>query len=374
MSSAQPPVSVIIPSYNYARYLPDALNSVLSQDDGLKPEIIIVDDGSTDDTTEVAAAFAEHVLYIRQEHQGPSAARNTGLRHACGEFLIFLDADDELGPDTLKSQLENFRQNPGLDLSICHCICTNPGQTSRVWGLKAANHDLHLCFGNIAPIHSFMIRAQSMRQTGEMDFSLQHQEDYDYWLRCAAAGQRFGVNPATYALYKQHRGSLSASREQHVSSELTARLKARAFLEQNPAFPAMGKYAGWLAYAAGQISYARSLSAFAADLTAVPIREAAAGVLRAAAQPRENPPDQTQAVAEAYYAALFISYARMFGTDPGIARALGFLARAYPRLWDLPEQMLQARFQKLRQELYCNVEHLVPVLARFENSGPQNPA
>ena len=94
-------ISVIIPCYNYGRFLPDAVNSVLGQKkDGLAVEIIVVDDGSTDDTAAVAQRLGSSIQYIYQENQGPSAARNSGIRIARGDYLVFLDADDLLTAGT----------------------------------------------------------------------------------------------------------------------------------------------------------------------------------------------------------------------------------------------------------------------------------
>ena len=93
-------VSVVIPSYNHARYLGAAVESVMAQT-VRDVEIVIVDDGSTDDTREVAARYPQ-AKYIYQPNQGLSAARNTGIKHSSGRFLVFLDADDLLLPHALE--------------------------------------------------------------------------------------------------------------------------------------------------------------------------------------------------------------------------------------------------------------------------------
>lgn len=94
-------VSVVVPAYNYGRFLAGALDSVLAQT--VRPhEVIVVDDGSTDDTPAVAARFAGRVAYVRQANAGVSAARNNGIGRATGDWLAFLDADDEWEPDFLE--------------------------------------------------------------------------------------------------------------------------------------------------------------------------------------------------------------------------------------------------------------------------------
>ena len=110
-SSLAPLVSVIIPAYNYAHFLGDAVESVLVQrEDGIDVDIVIVDDGSTDDTPNVIRGFGDAVRSIRQVNQGLAAARNTGIAAARGDFLLFLDADDMLTRGTLAGQLSNFRK------------------------------------------------------------------------------------------------------------------------------------------------------------------------------------------------------------------------------------------------------------------------
>jgi len=105
-------VSVIIPVYNAARYLGEALASVMAQSYGAH-EIIVVDDGSTDDSAQVARSFPVH--YCRRPHGGPGAARNTGVRRARGGCLAFLDADDLWLPDKLERQMAAMASRPGID-------------------------------------------------------------------------------------------------------------------------------------------------------------------------------------------------------------------------------------------------------------------
>ena len=111
-------VSIVVPTHNYGHFLPQALDSALSQMD-VDLEVIIVDDGSTDETSEVIASYAGLVSSIRQDNRGLSAARNTGLAIARGEFLVFLDADDILGPGVLASQNAFLQNNPQTWMAVC---------------------------------------------------------------------------------------------------------------------------------------------------------------------------------------------------------------------------------------------------------------
>jgi glycosyltransferase involved in cell wall biosynthesis len=110
-ASSSPGVSVVIPAYNYARYLPIAIDSVLKQD---YPhyEIIVVDDGSTDNTAEVVAGYGNKVRYIHQKNAGLPAARNTGIKAAGFDFVGFLDADDQWLPEMLGTAMGKFGELP----------------------------------------------------------------------------------------------------------------------------------------------------------------------------------------------------------------------------------------------------------------------
>src|SRR5688500_1326709 len=107
-------VSVIIPCYTHGLYLGDAIESVLRQS-WSNLEVIVVDDGSEDDTAAVAARYSG-VRYIRQRNQGLAAARNAGAAASSGDFLIFLDADDRLAPGAIEAGMRCFTENPGSGL------------------------------------------------------------------------------------------------------------------------------------------------------------------------------------------------------------------------------------------------------------------
>ena len=109
-SPKQPRVSVVIPCYNGGRFLREAIESVLHQT-CRAAEIVVVNDGSTDDTAAVARSF-DQVRYIEQRNQGAPAARNTGMRSSTGDFLVFLDADDRLQPHALATGVESLAANP----------------------------------------------------------------------------------------------------------------------------------------------------------------------------------------------------------------------------------------------------------------------
>src|SRR5436305_1443891 len=140
-------VSVIIPCYNQAHFLDEAIESVLAQTYSNR-EIIVVDDGSTDNTATVARCHSP-VGYIYQENAGPSAARNTGVKESRGEYLVFLDADDRLLPEALEIGVDCLRQHPecafasGHSRHIIGSLLSSPKQLHVV-----RDHYLELLRGN----------------------------------------------------------------------------------------------------------------------------------------------------------------------------------------------------------------------------------
>ncbi len=127
-------ISIVIPAYNYARTLARAVKSVSAQIDGLPAELIVIDDGSTDDTPSVIAElqtlFPDRLRAIRKENGGTASVRNLGIREASGEYLIFLDADDEMAPGALEAIQANIAAHPGTRMVIGgHCSVDADGRS-----------------------------------------------------------------------------------------------------------------------------------------------------------------------------------------------------------------------------------------------------
>ncbi len=211
-------VSVIIPTYNYGRFLVDCVNSVLRQSEK-SIEIIIVDDGSTDNTSDIVKSLNGAVKYIFQENRGLSAARNTGLRSASGDLVQFLDSDDLLGTDAISTKAAFLRENSEVSVAVSspnHLFSSlsvdgNPVVNGR-WPLHRRDLDIHLGYFNIAPIHAFLVRRAAAERVGYFDESLKACEDYDYWLRAAGLGylpHYCGEGAATY--YRRHAISMSSN-------------------------------------------------------------------------------------------------------------------------------------------------------------------
>ena len=178
-------VSVIIPTFNRSNLVSEALASVLAQE-VVDLEVIVVDDGSVDDTASVLASFESAIRPLFQVHAGVSAARNNGIRAARGEWLAFLDSDDLWLPQKLSMQLEFFNKRP--DFKIC--------QTEETWirnGRKLNPKGHHCkpqgyCFPKllerclISP-SAVVIHRDVFAEVGLFDESLPACEDYDLWLR-----------------------------------------------------------------------------------------------------------------------------------------------------------------------------------------------
>jgi len=181
----KPLVSVIIPTYNRGWIVKEAIESVMAQD-YRDFELIVVDDGSTDDTDDILNSYRGDIMVFRQENQGVSAARNRGLSEASGRFIAFLDSDDLWLPQKLFRQIKFFNENP--DAQICQTeetwirkgIRVNPKKRhKKPWGMIFES-SLALCL--VSP-SAVMIRRSLFEKVGGFDETLPACEDYDLWLR-----------------------------------------------------------------------------------------------------------------------------------------------------------------------------------------------
>jgi SAM-dependent methyltransferase len=207
-------VAVIITSYNHAGFLADAIRSVLKQSRSAD-EIIVVDDGSTDDPAAIAAQFPP-VRFVRQENRGLSAARNTGLRECSSRYVAFLDADDRLLPEALREGLACFQRRPGSAFVYGgHRIVWQDGRarTSGIHRPIPERPYLALLARDLVGMHATVLyRRDCILAVGGFDETLRRREDYDVYLRLA---RRYPVasHPAIIAEYRQHGSNMSADHE-----------------------------------------------------------------------------------------------------------------------------------------------------------------
>jgi glycosyltransferase involved in cell wall biosynthesis len=181
-------ITVIIPAYNSAPVLETAVRSVHAQA-GFAAEIIVVDDGSTDDTPSVLRRMAADNLTVRtQTHAGPGAARNAGIQEARGEWIAFLDADDWWMPDKLELQMSTLDANP--DHAFCYgdSIARDNRGAERVVRASGAKEDLFLDLlqGPAFATTTAVVRRGCFDRVGFFDTGLGSGEDWDMWLRLAA--------------------------------------------------------------------------------------------------------------------------------------------------------------------------------------------
>ncbi len=205
-------VSVVIPAYNSGAFIARAIDSVLNQT--LAPyEIIVVDDGSTDDTAHVVKKY-DNVKYIHQQNAGASVARNTGIEAATGNWIAFLDADDEWLKNKLKLQTEHLQRNPSLawaSTNFILCLCDANKQSHRIAPKKAAmllkgkeyfdNYFKALLKGSSGWTGTMLIKKDTLFDCGLFRIGQPLANDLDMWFRIAYKYPDFGFVPEPLAIY-----------------------------------------------------------------------------------------------------------------------------------------------------------------------------
>jgi SAM-dependent methyltransferase len=239
-SADDPRVAVVITTYNHAHYLGEALRSVRAQTHAAA-EVVVVDDGSSDDPASVVAEFAG-VTLLRQTNQGLSAARNAGLHAVRSDKLVFLDADDRLLPDALAAGLDCFASHPG-----CAFVY---GGYRMIDAQGARLNDRHhhavsaqpyrdLLRGNLIGMHAtVMYERAKLIAAGGFDTALRRCEDYDMYLRLART-ERVASHPDVIAEYRQHGENMSSDPREMVDWAL------RIHGQQAPHVAAAGAAADW---------------------------------------------------------------------------------------------------------------------------------
>lgn len=200
-----PTFSVIIPCYNQGAYLQQAISAALDQSP--IPEVIVVNDGSTDSTSDVMLSFRDQIIGIHQTNSGVNAARNQGILRSTGEFLVFCDADDYLGPSYTREAAAFLMHDPTVDvLHGAANVIDSSGNHLTVYGGNDLGPDpflslLESCDG---PPVTWLIRKSCFARAGIFDPEVTHSEDRDMWLRIAFQGYRFALCPLMTAVYREH--------------------------------------------------------------------------------------------------------------------------------------------------------------------------
>jgi CTP:molybdopterin cytidylyltransferase MocA len=238
-----PLVSVIIPCFNQGHFLAEAIESALAQ--SYRPlEIVVVDDGSSDDSAQVARRYAG-VKLIRQPNRGLSAARNAGLEASAGAYLVFVDADDRLLGEALQAGVNDLAEHPECAFVYGHyrLIAADGAPLPSAEGRRVgADHYLEMLRANCIGMHAtVMYRRAVFNDVGGFDTTLGACEDYDLYLRIT---RRFAVHchAAVVAEYRQHDANMSKDaglmlktalavigrQRPYVSGNATARMAYRA--------------------------------------------------------------------------------------------------------------------------------------------------
>lgn len=234
-----PTVSVIMPAYNVARYLADALESAIAQTfDDL--EVLVVDDGSSDGTVGIARQFAARdtrVRLLQQQHGGLSRARNTAIRNSRGRLIALLDADDIWDPGFLAAQLQLFRQRAADIVTGNAFDLGGPrdGKPSRPFPDRRPTPGLATIIADTESVFIMSVfRREVVQRVGFFDEALQSNEDYDYWLRAAVAGMTFARNDCPLGYYRRRADSLSANDVRMLSGVLAVYQKLRPTILGRP--------------------------------------------------------------------------------------------------------------------------------------------
>jgi glycosyltransferase involved in cell wall biosynthesis len=206
--------SIIIPCYNQAHFLNDAINSIIRQD-FQKWEVIIVDDGSTDNTLALAEEFAtndERVRVYSKSNGGLSSARNAGIKHATGEVLLFLDSDDFLVDECL-GRIRVFFEVVGpvdiIRIGYQHVNERGDKILHRVLPNKLLNYIPSIFTTNFGPPNSVIIKKSLAVQIGSFDETLQSAEDWDFWMRAVKAGAKVRTLKEVLVSYRYVKNSMS---------------------------------------------------------------------------------------------------------------------------------------------------------------------
>ena len=225
MRLTDPLITIGIPVYNGAEFLRDTIESAIGQ--SYRPiQIVVVDDGSTDGSAEIASSFAE-VTVLQQSQGGPSSARNRALGIADGELITFIDADDQMTPDGLVSQYRHIVDNPHLECVFGFADTKlEPGTQLPSWLKVPAGYD------SVVPFPSALMRTATLRRVGGFDESVRVGEWFELFTRLREAPFEVAVIPVEVINKRIHDKNLSHQQEA-MQAEMFLSLKKRLDRRRN---------------------------------------------------------------------------------------------------------------------------------------------
>jgi len=242
-TGAAPLVSVIVPVYNGEKYLREAVESIRRQPHP-HVEIIVVDDGSTDQSVDLAESLGPPVRLIRQPHRGLPAAHNQGLAVSGGELIAFLDCDDLWTEDKLSIQLALLREHPGIDIVL--------GHTRRMW-TAASGDDGTLTRHVSEPVLALALGAALVRRSvfdtvSTFDETFAYSDDWDWFMRARELGVHLVVHPEVTVLYRRHGENMTNQVGESMASfakmlhKSIARRRTQGALASLPDLPSLEDY------------------------------------------------------------------------------------------------------------------------------------
>jgi glycosyltransferase involved in cell wall biosynthesis len=225
--TGQPTFSVVIPAYQAAATIPEAVASALRQTSP-PHEVIVVDDGSTDDLSAALAPFASDIKLISKENGGVASARNVGIRAATGEFVAFLDADDRFHPKRLEVLRALAAARPDLDILATDTAITVEGVAQSLFSdaTPFATRDQRTAIFDSCFFTGPVVRRERLRAIGGYDESLEVANDWDCYIRLILDGAIAGCVSEPYYEYRQSAESLTANRLRALQGRVKVLRKA----------------------------------------------------------------------------------------------------------------------------------------------------
>ena len=230
--SVAPLVSIVVPSYNHARYLREAIDSILAQDYP-NIELIVIDDGSTDGSPEILRGYGTRFHWELQQNQGQVATLNRGWLMSKGAIIGYLSADDLLLPGAVAAAVRCLEEHPDAALAYCDFNLIDPA-SAVVRRVQAPDFDYRRMVIEIEcpPGPGAFFRRQAFEKAGTWNTQFKQMLDYEYWLRLGLHG-RFVRIPEVLAAYRVHPGSQSFAASHQIRPEEPIRIIERYFENAN---------------------------------------------------------------------------------------------------------------------------------------------
>jgi len=226
-----PSFSIVIAAYNVAGVIGEALESAFAQTDPAY-EVVVCDDGSTDDLDAALEPFRDRIVFVRKENGGEGSAKNAATRAASAEFVSILDADDTYLPERLEALAQLATVRPDLDILTTDAYLEVDGRRIRRcytgdWTFEVADQrrailERNFVFGHVA------VRRESLLAVGGFDEAIRWTTDWECWIRMILAGARVGCIAEPLSTYRVHRGGLSARRDRLLAGRIQTLEKTAA--------------------------------------------------------------------------------------------------------------------------------------------------